>query len=294
MRKWLYTNFNFTRREVNGLLVLFFLLMVVSALPAIEEYVFPEADDRAAAMEDLVLIAQHRAGSRLPARKEKALPGELFAFDPNLATAAVWERLGLTARQAGVMVKYKTKGGRFRTRDDLKKMFVISPEFYARVEPYVRISEPPAGPAWKKPQGILPVIVSLNQADTLELARVRGIGPAFSRRIARYRERLGGFYKKEQLLEVYGMDSLRYQEIKDQFTLEGQQVIRLEINTVTFEELKNHPYLSYRQINALLQYRKQHGIYGNIADLKKVAALPPETVEKLAPYISFNHDRDKN
>ena len=63
-------------------------------------------------------------------------------------------------------------------------------------------SEPPA-PVRK------PLMVELNSADSTTLQLLHGIGPAFARRIVRYREKLGGFSNKEQLLEVYGSSNIR-------------------------------------------------------------------------------------
>jgi len=131
------------------------------------------------------------------------------------------------------------------------------------------------------------VLIALNTADTLELDKIKGIGPAFARRIVSYRDRLGGFYKKEQLLEVFGLDSLKFQEIKDQVYVDEAKVVKVNLNTAVYETLKNHPYLRSKQINAILQYRKQHGNYSNIADLKKVAILSATDVERLEPYFSF-------
>ena len=68
----------------------------------------------------------------------------------------------------------------------------------------------------------------------------------------------------------------------------GQVIIEVgSTKTPVFEALKNHPYLKYKQINAIIQYRKQHGNYSGIADLKKVLILSPQTIEQLTPYLQF-------
>ncbi|MFZ4102277.1 MAG: ComEA family DNA-binding protein, partial [Sphingobacterium thalpophilum] len=128
----------------------------------------------------------------------------------------------------------------------------------------------------------------INAADSLELERIRGIGPAFALRIIKFRRRLGGFYRKEQLLEVYGMDSLKYDQLKDQIQVNTGLVRRLNINTFTFEEIRHHPYLTYKQMNAIIQYRTQHGLYKSIDDLRKIAILNEEIIRKIEPYFSFN------
>ncbi|RZK46968.1 MAG: helix-hairpin-helix domain-containing protein, partial [Pedobacter sp.] len=131
------------------------------------------------------------------------------------------------------------------------------------------------------------VIVDINTADTLALDEIKGVGAAFARRIVKYRERLGGFYKKEQLLEVYGLDSVKYNEIKSQVRIDGGGIKRININVATFDDLKNHPYLKFKQINAIIQYRKQHGNFNSVDDLKKVAILSPENIQNIAPYLTF-------
>ena len=72
--------------------------------------------------------------------------------------------------------------------------------------------------------------------------------------------------------------------------LDQTLIRRIYVNKLENKDLKYHPYLKFKQINAIIQFRKQHGNYSNIAELKKVAILPSETVDKLAPYISFDHD----
>ena len=129
------------------------------------------------------------------------------------------------------------------------------------------------------------VRIDLNTADSLALDQVSGIGPAFASRILKYRERLGGFYVLEQLKEVYGVDSAHFAQWLPQLALNTAAIRKIDINTASFEELKRHPYLSYKQINALIQYRKQHGAYANLSDLKNIPLFTDEILRKLAPYF---------
>ncbi|RZJ80960.1 MAG: hypothetical protein EOO20_25560, partial [Chryseobacterium sp.] len=127
----------------------------------------------------------------------------------------------------------------------------------------------------------------INTADSAQLDEIKGIGGTFAKRILKYRERLGGFYKKEQLMEVYGLDSAKYDEIRDQITLSRIALRIVNINTAQFNDLKSNPYLSYKQINAIIQYRKQHGNYNNPSDLKKIVILNQKIIDQITPYISF-------
>ena len=226
---------------------------------------------------------------------------EYFEFDPNTLPAPGWQRLGLSSRQVKVVKNYLVKGGRFYNKEDLKKIYSITETQYKGLEPYINIrnngttrmssSSDRRLPAFKsefgKKKPALPII-ELNTADSAALDQLRGIGPAFAMRIIRFRTRLGGFHKKEQLKEVYGMDSLRYVQLQDQIRVDGSLIKRININTATFDQLKSHPYLSYKQINAMIQFRKQHGNYLSAEDLKRVLILDEEIIRKIEPYISFD------
>ncbi|MEH3114894.1 ComEA family DNA-binding protein [Pedobacter terrae] len=218
---------------------------------------------------------------------------KLFKFDPNTLTKDGWETLGLSARQAQSIVNYTDKGGRFYKPEDLQKMYTISPEMYKRILPYAHIPESVnlsrnESPSERKEYAKKnPVIVDINTADSTQLDDIKGIGGTFALRILKYRERLGGFYKKEQLLEVYGLDSAKYGEIKDQIKIGNAPLKTININTASFDDLKRNPYLTFKQINAIIQYRRQHGNYTGVADLKKIILLNQQVIDKITPYISF-------
>ncbi len=116
---------------------------------------------------------------------------------------------------------------------------------------------------------------------------MRGVGPASAVIILRYRNRLGGFYRKEQLKEVYGIDSLRFEEIKSQVSVNPARIKKLPINSISFDQLRLFPYLSYKQVNAVIEYRNQHGNYNSMDDLKNIVLLDAGILRKIEPYISF-------
>lgn len=297
MKNRLIARFNFSKKEFNGLVLLLGMLLALMFFPYVFKWCFPVKDNP---REDELALLELRARlekqsfSRQTKEKlffKKAKPGALFFFDPNAIGLEQWQQLGFSEKQALSILNYRSKGGRFKRAEDLQKMYVVSAGQYQRLYPYIKISSAPAdsSPGQTKRGYTAPVKVwiELNAADSMELDRVRGIGPAFARRIVKYRDRLGGFYKKEQLLEVFGLDSAKFMEIRDQVWADSTAVKKLNINTAVMEDFKYHPYLRYKQANAIIEYRKQHGNYVNIADLKKVAILTPPLVEILSHYISF-------
>lgn len=130
--------------------------------------------------------------------------------------------------------------------------------------------------------------IELNSADTAGLQSLYGIGPAFAGRIVKYRQRLGGFVRKEQLLEVYGMDSVRYAGITANITIDTSSVAKIDINSASVAELRQHPYLDYYQARAIVDYRNKGFKFGKMSDLLLVGLIDEETVRKLQGYIQFN------
>ena len=317
MRRLLSAYFSISKREFNGLLALVLLIVLIAAIPFAYHLVVPAENqgqlDKAIRASSAVATNKDPnrkyTGQRVAAHRKPAR--QLFEFDPNSIGIEEWQKLGLSVRQSAAIIKYRTKGGKFRTPEDLQKMYTISDEMYERLLPYVRISSNylqraqtliktyPTHNGYK--DRALPTdkdralpIIEVNNADSLALLEIKGIGPAFASRILKYRKRLGGFYKKEQLMEVFGLDSSRYQEIKNQISLDPDHLDKININTADIADFINHPYIRYKQVNALIQYRKQHGAYTSIADLSKVLILDAETISRLTPYLILSNDLDKD
>ena len=130
-------------------------------------------------------------------------------------------------------------------------------------------------------------IIEINTADSAKLTELHGIGPSFARRIIGYRQRLGGFYKKEQLKEVFGMDSMTYASLAPQVSVNVARIKKININTVTFDELSHFPYLSYKQMNAVIRFREEHGDYESINDIDNVAIIDKATLRKIKSYLKY-------
>ncbi len=213
---------------------------------------------------------------------EKIAHPVMFPFDPNNLTVQQWQQLGLSERQANVIKHYQAKGGKFYRKEDVKKMYAVTDSDYKRLEPYINIPEE-ARIIKAKPGEV----IELNNADSARLTQLKGIGPAFATRIVRYRGRLGGFYRKEQLKEIYGIDSVKYAGLVNQVSVNPGAVKKISVNTVSFDQLRLFPYLTYNQVNAIIQYRTQHGNYTAVGDLKNIVLLDSQTLRKIEPYISF-------
>lgn len=115
------------------------------------------------------------------------------------------------------------------------------------------------------------IIVDLNTADTTLLKRLPGIGSSFAKRIVEYRKKLGGYCESEQLLEVYKMDTARYEGIKDFVKIDSTFVPnKLKINSDAFKTLVKHPYLEYEDVKNIVNHREQKGFITSWEQLRNI------------------------
>jgi competence ComEA-like helix-hairpin-helix protein len=277
-----------SKKEWNGMVVMIILIALVLAVPYIyqanhkDNTINFKAFDKAAnttTENSGTDVADEAVNSKVIA--PKAL---LFHFNPNKLPVANWVKFGLTEHQAEIIKHYEDKGGRFYTKGDVQKMYSINAETYKRLEPYIDL---PDGPAYHINKAKPGEVIEINSADSARLTMIRGIGPAFAHRIVHYRQRVGGFYNKEQLKEVYGIDAEKYNQIKDGVSVDGRHIIKVNINTAVFNDLKRFPYLSFKQMDAIIAYRDEHGNYKSMTDLENIAILNAQILRKIEPYLVF-------
>lgn len=130
--------------------------------------------------------------------------------------------------------------------------------------------------------------VELNQADSLTLQKVPGIGPVFSRRIIKYRDLLGGFYTVHQLAEVYGIDADKYAALEPWFTVDTALIRPLIVNQADYRTLIRHPYLNKQQTKILLHLIERKGKLQGWEELRLLDEFPPGEIERLRYYLSFD------
>ena len=224
---------------------------------------------------------------------------ERFAFDPNTADSTQLLRLGLQPWQVKNIYKYRAAGGIYRKKEDFARLYGLTVKQYRELEPYIHISADylPASTLIKEEQHVVherdtlryPVKIAegehidLNAADTSLYKKVPGVGSYYSRRIAEYGRRLGGFVSADQLDEIENFPS----ESKKYFSVNASGVHQMNINRLSLNDLKRHPYINYYQAKAITDYRRQHGPLHSLSDLRLLPEFPEEAIRRLEPYVCF-------
>ena len=166
-------------------------------------------------------------------------PVESFRFNPNTVSLEDLQRLGFSAKQAQAIDNYRAKGGRFRRPEDFARSYVVADSVFARLEPFISIPK-----------------ININQADSVALLDLPGIGPWYAGAIVRYRHRLRGFSTPRQLLEIYKFDEEKYQGLADLISCPPPEPYPLW--TLPEAELAEHPYLSRAEAHGVVLYREHH------------------------------------
>lgn len=224
-------------------------------------------------------------------------------FNPNEVSTLELQALGFAEKIAHRIINYRKKGGSFKIKDDLYKIYDIDSalveELYNFIElpeklPRFEIENKPVAKATGKPKlasNVYPVDLpdfDVNTADTATLQTIKGIGSVLSRRIIDFREKLGGFIENDQLYEVYNLDTVVVLRLMMKIYIDDNFIPeKLFINRASEEELAGHPYITWQQARLIIAYRNQHGDYHSGQDLLKVYAVNENDVHKMVSYLDW-------
>ncbi|MFT3910050.1 MAG: helix-hairpin-helix domain-containing protein [Ferruginibacter sp.] len=303
---------HFTRKEKNGTLLLLFIILLLTSTPFIYSLIFKEkaidANEFKNEMASLKMKSadstekkyyknytaeDHYKPNDAYSSKEHTVTHDLFYFDPNTLPGAGWKRLGLTDKTIATIQNYLFKGGKFREPADIKKIWGLREELANQLLPYVKIEQQATAtasgfPTFEKkefPEKTIG-IVDINNADSSTYISLPGIGPGYARRIVKFRDKLGGFYKVEQVAETFGLPDSTFQKIKNYLQVSGENIRKININNASLDELKEHPYIRYQLANAIIQFRTQHGNFSSVDDIKKIMLVTGDVFGKVAPYLT--------
>lgn len=304
---WLKTFFYLQKNDRRGAVVLLLLALIAITL------IFGVGNSETGSTRGNSLTDSVSSGGLSSSPRYYQVAGkraELFPFDPNSADSTQLLRLGLRPWQVRNIYKYRAAGGVYRQPRDFARLYGLTRKQFIEMEPYIRISKDysPAselyssGPnyydnndgrghmrdtlsrkqfhSFKLRPG---QHVSLNMADTTELMKVPGIGQAYANAIVNYRNRLGGFANVSQLLDIGGLP----QSALPFFSVSMEHVRKMNVNKLSLNQLRRHPYINFYQARDICDFRRTHGPIRNIEQLRGNNDFSAEEISKIAPYLEY-------
>ena len=294
--------FYYTRTERIGILV---LIVIVSLCTLFS--IFFESNDTSQEKPDRNFEKEYQAFVRsiqILNRKEYYKyyhpPFEsaiiLASFAPNTDDSLTFMRLGLPKWMVHNIIKYRTKGGKFRKPEDFKKIYGMSLQRFNMLLPYIHIPTSKRDTirllasvdSTKRPQYPVkfttPTKLELNTVDTTALKKIPGIGSGIARMIVRYRTQLGGFHHIKQLEEIHLISS----RLVQWFTINPALIHKINVNKAGLSRLNAHPYINFYQAKVIIEHRRKRGALKSLNQLSLYEEFNPSDFERINPYITFD------
>jgi len=130
MKTWLRDYFIFNNHEHKGSVILIFILLFFIALPQFIYFYKPYYPKNENIKLENVLNAYNKAESDIETI-------QLFEFNPNSVSREDFVKLGLKEKTIDIILNYRNKGGKFKSKDDFKKMYTLDEQTFLKLEPYL-------------------------------------------------------------------------------------------------------------------------------------------------------------
>ncbi|MBK5202209.1 MAG: helix-hairpin-helix domain-containing protein [Prolixibacteraceae bacterium] len=288
IRKYFY----FSRGEQKGiLLLLVFIVLIFLANSFIFSFEKREGIN--------VLLLKQDGYKNFTENKAKS-NRSLFLFNPNLIDSLKLDSLNLPFYVKKNLLSYRRHNGVLKYKDDLLKIYGMNDSIYSRVKEYIVLSDKPiivknikpVFPGVHKGEGENVTIVDekrklveINSASAEDYKKLWGIGDVLSVRIVKYRNLLGGFYSKKQLLEVYGLSDETFKNIEKYLVVDTTKIVHINVNFSGFRELIFNPYLKKEDVKRIINYRDSVGFIKDKRQLLEFSVLEDSVYSKISHYL---------
>lgn len=204
----------------------------------------------------------------------------LHSFNPNLISITDLKAMGFSESQARGVITFREKVHLFNSVEDLYKVYALDSSFVNSFVSYVEIPKNEDGIQKKEI-----IKLDINLLDSNQIKNIEGVPQFLLDRILKYRKRLGGFFRMEQLKEVYGVNSFVYQKIEVQVFVNQDVISKINLNEASFKELLNHPYLDYEQVKSILNFRQKIRLFESVNELNQLELINDSLFLKIANYL---------
>ncbi|PWH85899.1 ComEA family DNA-binding protein [Brumimicrobium oceani] len=299
---------HFSKRARRGIVVLLILFVAVAVTPRIYYNYFytpPHYDVKVRS----IALAERSIDSidtKVEIASKYTEPSEMF--NPNKYSLKQWMDVGLSEKQAASILKYLNSGAELKVKADLKRLYVVDDELYnillpkldlpdslptpnyaEQQKPYKKYIEKSTSKKVEKTEAegekeaIKPI--SINTASDWDLKKIPGIGPYFAKEIIKTRDSYGGIVSYDQLFDIYLMDEEKIESIKPYLILDKSEVRKLNLNSASEKELRDHPLISFDMAKSIVFFRENHRPYKRIDEIILSPYIDGEKFKALKPFI---------
>lgn len=245
--------------------------------------------------------------------KELQIKGK---FNPDLYSQKDWKNLGFSEKQAAAIIKYKQYlGGSFVSKEKFKECFIISPENYQKLSPFLLLPEKTPENFERKYQNIAsekPKIQYFEfDPNTLDTNGWQKLG--FSEKqatvIVNYRERnlKGSFKSLEDIKKCFVISEEKFNELKPYIKLNLTQKTsenaaqnlpekakpttdfsKTDLNKITFQQLIEFGF-DEKSAASFIGFRNKLGGFVKISQILETYNIDKNLAEKLINVSPLNN-----
>lgn len=278
--------FYFLKKDRNGIIVLILLILLTIGGHFIVKKIDinPNADITE-------MIKEFEAWENEQKLYDESL--KFFYFDPNTISQEQFDSLSIPKFIKNNIIKYRSAGGKFQRPADLKKLYGMNDSIFDLLEPWLRFPVKTSQVAEKEEIPVsIPVDGKLDpNTSTSEELLLWGFNSFQVSNIEKYRKKGGRFYKPEDLLKIYGVDSIFFLAISDNIQVEESLFpsidetpnadLKIDLNAADSLTLIQMNGIGPVFASRIIKYRNILGGFHSTEQLLEVYGFPEKTFYEL-------------
>jgi len=287
--------FWYNKSQRNGILFLVILIIILQLIISFGDFSSDEKND----LDTPEVLAYHKQIDSLKILALENRKQKLFPFNPNYITDYKGEQLGMSLKEIDRLLAFRNTNKFINSKKEFQEVTKVSDSLLNKISPYFKF------PDWvvnkRKQTSVVSSrrtklsefedkksisTIDINKATAEDFKTIRGIGPAFSERIIQYRSKLQGFSFESQIYEIWGIEKEVAKKVISTFKIIKKPILKkTNVNTATFKELLNTPYVNYDLSKKILEYRDEVAELQNISELKNIKDFPLELYDQIVLYL---------
>ena len=289
--KYLKSHFWYNKNQRNGI---FLLLVIILILQATYSFVDFSIINSGGFSEDEVNLLQRKIDSLKSTELENRKP-KTYLFNPNYLTDYKASKLGMSVLEIDRLLLFRKKNKFVNSAKGFQAVTLVSDSLLNKISKYFKF------PDWavkrnqktrkQKDENTLSIKKSIsttdiNKATIQDFETIEGINQLLAQRIIKYREKLKGYTYQKQLFEVWKLDKALGKEVLKTFTIVNRPVIiKVNVNTATFKEVLESPYIDYDLCKKIFNYRDEVAELQSIEELKNIGGFPMDKYDRIVLYL---------
>jgi len=213
----------------------------------------------------------------------------LREFDPNTADSAQLQALGISSFVLGNILKYREKGGVFRQKSDLAKIYGLNQDTYKKLKPYILLPEaervsPAAEQVSPGPERVSPA-AEQTPRESMTFEQTKTWSEEAKDRLEEAKDRLPESEKtihQQTEIELTAPVANRALSAGDKKAYRPEAFSKVcRINTADTADLMQYPGIGRYTASRILDYRNRLGGYCSPNQLDEISGIYPENLRML-------------